>query len=255
MNTNILIERYPEITEFSSNIPEKTLISSEIDIDIDCKGCNKKYKISVKSILKKPFCEKCVIQILQQPVSKEFLLEATIDIIKNQSKNCTVKPKNGIYSKHKKYQGKESITSSESSRTSSTSSTKSLNYQGDPLLVLYRKKKDKCKNINNKSSSSCLTVPQLKQRLNQLNITYRSKDTKTILLEKIQKHSQETLFEYCNTEDESKYNLPEEDTEYKGIEIGKVLKDILENSEMYSGFIDRLKSINQRIKRQIEEKI
>ena len=166
----------------------------------------------------------------------------------NQGKNCTVKPKNGIYcSKHKKYQGKEPITSSESSRTTSTSSTKSLNYQGSPLLVLYRKK-NKSKNINNKfsSSSSSLTVPQLKQR---------SKDVKTILLEKLQKDSKETLFEYCNTEDESKYNLPEEDTEYKGVEIGKVLNEILENSEIHTDFIDRLKSINPRIKRQIEDRL
>ena len=159
----------------------------------------------------------------------------------NQGKNCTVKPKDGIYcSKHKKYEGKEYITFSESSRTSSTSSTKSLNY----------KKKD-----NNIINNSSLTIPQLKQRCDELKITYRSKDVKTILLQKIQDHSRETLFEYCNTEDESKYNLPEEDVEYKGVEIGQVLKDILENSEINSDFIERLKSINPRIKRQIEERI
>jgi hypothetical protein len=64
----------------------------------------------------------------------------------------------------------------------------------------------------------------------------------------------DTLFEYCSLEDESKYNLPEEDTIYKGVEIYVIVKYILENNEKYIDFINSLKEIHPRIKEQLEEK-
>ena len=137
---------------------------------------------------------------------------------KKQGENCGVKPKNGVYcSSHKKYEN----TTNESLRTVSKSSSKS-------------------------------TVKNLKDKCNILGLKYKSKDKKSDLMEKIEKYNMDTLFEYCSLEDESKYTLPLEDVIYKDVEIGKILKDILENKEKYNEFIKKLKNIHPRIKRQID---